>query len=248
MIVITDGDAEQANTLAEQLGRELFAMRDEITPQYVDMDTGIDQALAGPGPVALSDMSDNSGGGAAGDSTFIAQRLIERGVTSAAIGGIWDPIAAGIAVGAGVGARLTLRFGGKTGPGSGAPLDLEVEVMAAHEQATMAGLGGTHRDFGPAACVRAHGIDFVLQSQRVQNFSPSMFEAVGVDWRAKQILVVTSMQHFHAAYAPVVEEVIYIAAPGTLAWDFREMLYTKVPGPVWPLDADPWASNAARAW
>ena len=41
----------------------------------------IDQALAEPqGPVVMADGADNPGGGAAGDSTFVLRRLLERGV------------------------------------------------------------------------------------------------------------------------------------------------------------------------
>ena len=36
---------------------------------------------------------DNAGGGAAGDSTYILRRLIERNVVGAVLGGLWDPIA-----------------------------------------------------------------------------------------------------------------------------------------------------------
>ena len=41
-------------------------------------------------------------------------RLIERGVTGAALAPIWDPMAVRICFMAGVGGKLQLRFGGKT--------------------------------------------------------------------------------------------------------------------------------------
>ena len=39
---------------------------------------------------------------------------------------IWDPIAAQVAISGGVGAKLDIRLGGKMGPMSGDPLDLNV--------------------------------------------------------------------------------------------------------------------------
>src|SRR5689334_4537012 len=82
------------------------------------------RALAAEGgPIVLADRSDNPGSGASGDSTFILRRLLERGISDVALGPLWDPIAVRIAFDAGVGARLPMRIGGKTGPMSGDPLD-----------------------------------------------------------------------------------------------------------------------------
>ena len=48
------------------------------------VDQAIDAALAGPKPAVIADVWDNAGGGAAGDSTFILRRLIDRGIAGAA--------------------------------------------------------------------------------------------------------------------------------------------------------------------
>jgi microcystin degradation protein MlrC len=42
---------------------------------------------------------------------------------------MWDPIAHHLARSAGPGARMALRLGGKMGPTSGDPLDLDVTVV-----------------------------------------------------------------------------------------------------------------------
>lgn len=253
VIVVTDGDAALGASLAERLGRELWSLRDAITPRFLDVDESIDRAIgAPPGPVVLADMADNPGGGAVGDSTFILRRLLERGVAGAAVGGIWDPVAVAIATGAGVGASLDLRIGGKIGPGSGDPVDLRVTVTALRAGCEVEALGGSRRHLGDVATVRAPcgdgHIEIVLHSVRGQNAHPDFFAATGVDVAAKRILVVKSMQHFHAAYAPVAADIVYVAAPGTLGWDFRALPYTRVARPVWPLDEDPWAPNVERPW
>src|SRR5687767_15491956 len=45
-----------------------------------------------------------SGGGAPGDSTYVLKRMLERGITNAAIGCIYDPICVAMAFDAGIGA------------------------------------------------------------------------------------------------------------------------------------------------
>ena len=65
----------RASKLAEDLGRELYNMRETVYPRYQGIDAALDEALAlGKSPVVLADVSDNSGGGAPGDSTFVLRR------------------------------------------------------------------------------------------------------------------------------------------------------------------------------
>ena len=69
--------------------------------------------------MVLADVSDNAGGGAASDSTFILKALLDRKVKDAAIGMFWDPGAVKLAFEVGEGAELDIRLGGKLGPQSG---------------------------------------------------------------------------------------------------------------------------------
>ena len=63
-----------------------------------------------------------------------------------------------------------------------------------------------------------------------------------VDPSTKKVVVVKSMQHFHAAYAPIASEVVYVAAPGALVPDWSLLPYTKVDKGQWPFVADPHAA------
>jgi microcystin degradation protein MlrC len=249
VIVITDDQPALGRNLAEKLAREVWDMRDEITPQFLDMEEAISEASeCEGGPVVLADMADNPGGGAAGDSMFIISRLIERGITDVAVGGIWDPVAAQICCGAGEGSEFDLRLGGKTGPSSGTPLDLRVKVMKIRKDFYVEALGGSKGYMGDVALVHSGGVDFIVHSSRAQNTHPAFFTDFGVDISEKKVLVVKSMQHFYGSYALVSEKIIYTASPGCLIWDFTKFPYTKVARPVWPLDVDPWVSNEKRSW
>jgi microcystin degradation protein MlrC len=249
MVVITNNQPELGQELAEKLSRELWDMRADITPQFLEMEEAIAEAVAyGEGPVVLADMSDNPGGGAPGDSTFIIASLIKQGVRDVAVGGIWDPVAALICIGAGEGAEFDLRLGGKTGPSSGTPLDLRVRVGKIRKDFNVEALGGSKRYMGDSVSVHADGVDFVIHSARCQNTHPAFFVEFGIDISEKKILVVKSMQHFYGNYAPVSAKIIYTASAGCLIWDFTKFPYNKIARPVWPLDADPWASNVERPW
>ena len=242
MLVVADGDEDKATALAADFAGRLWAMRAETRPTAVGIDEAIDAALAiDGGPVVLADVSDNAGGGAPSDSTFILARLIACGVHDVASGLYWDPVAVRFCMEAGEGAALRLRIGGKCGPDSGNPVDLAVTVerIVANADQTF---GSARNRIGDAVWVRAPcGLDLVLNTVRTQVFHPDAFTAVGLDPGAKKIVVVKSTQHFHAGFAPIAREIVYVAAPGAIAPDFAAIPYTKLAKPYWPRVEDPWA-------
>ena len=232
-----DGARARGDALARQLADELIGMREALAVRFPDIDTALDEALAfDGGPVILSDGADNPGGGAAGDATFILARMLERGIGDAAVGPFWDPVAARIAIEAGVGARLALRIGGKVGPLSGDPLDLDCTVLAVHPALVQTGLSGAPAEMGPSALVRAGGIDILLVTLRNQAIGTDLFTGMGCDLAGRKLVVVKSSQHFHAAYSKLGGPVIYVGAPGSVTIDPSTLEYRRIRRPKWPLD------------
>jgi microcystin degradation protein MlrC len=238
-LVVTDGDRAKGAALARSLGEEIFGLRAAARPAFLSIDEALDRALAiDGGPVVIADVSDNSGGGAPGDSTFFIRRLRERGITSAASGYYWDPIAVRFCMEAGVGASFALRIGGKCGVASGDPIDLVVTVRGLAENVTQR-FGAAPNNMGAAAWVSAEGLDLVLISQRTQAFHPEGMSKIGLDPTTRKIVIVKSTQHFHAGFAPIAKAVLYAAPPGTLQPNFESIPYTKLTRPYWPRVEDP---------
>ena len=244
IIVITDNKPEQGDALAESLGRELYALRGQTFSPHIALGDAIGKALEVNGwPVVLADTADNPGGGAPGDSTFVLEALLERKAGPIALGPIYDPMAVAMCFDAGLGARIALRVGGKTGIMSGRPLDLECEVRHLARNSSQA-FGQARVPTGDLATIRTGEIDIVLTSVRGQAMGTDLFTAHGVDLASKRLVVVKSSQHFHAAYGPIAKAVFYIAGPGAIAFDFPALPYSKVRRPKWPLDPDPWRRAA----
>jgi microcystin degradation protein MlrC len=243
VLVVTDGEKADGAGLARKLGYELRGLRGQIEAPWVPLDVALDRALAASaGPIVIADIADNAGGGAPSDSTFVLRSMLDRGMGDAALGCIWDPGAVALCFEAGEGAHMKLRVGGKLGPMSGDPLDLDVTVTRVVREAMQDYLGAKTR-MGDCAAICAQGIDIVLNSKRTQTFTPSAFTNLGIDPAAKRFVVVKSMNHFRAGFAPIAREILYAASPGAIDFDYRRVSYTRIKRPIYPLDADAWAER-----
>lgn len=236
-LVITDSAPERGEAVLREIAARMYALRGQVRSSELTVDDAVERAMsAASGPVVIAEPGDNPGGGWASDNTAIARALIERDAQRAAVALIWDPQAVELASAAGVGARLPMRIGGKVGPQSDRPLDLDVEVLAVNREAQQHSLFSAGRTpFGPAAAVRAGGVTLILASVRTQPFSPEVFTELGVDPTQQQVLALKSSQHFHARFAPIAAQVLYCNGRKRGATSsFRE--YRRLRRPMWPMD------------
>lgn len=251
--VITDDDAALAQRLAEQLGREFWALREATRSRPLEVDAAIDRARlvwqrggSHLRTVVMADVADNAGGGAPSDSTFILRALVDQGIGNAVLGAFWDLGAIAICAEAGEGATLDLRVGGKCGASSGQPVDLRVTVRAlrsAHSQDVF----GARWPLGVSAWVQTDtGLDLLLCSIRCQIYGTDAFTGIGIELTGRALIVVKSTQHFHAAFSPLADEVLYVSTPGAITPDFARIPYRVRSLDYWPRVDDPFASDHAR--
>lgn len=250
-LAITHNDAGLARVTADALAERLFAMRAEIATHFRSVDEALDEAESAigsgsRGPVIIADAADNPGGGAPGDSTFLLQAVLDRRLHDVGVAMICDPQAVSIAMSAGIGARLPLRIGGKTGPTSGPPLDVEATVLAARADAVQTAQG-MDCPLGPAVAIRVEGTEVVLNSIRNQTFTPQCFTELGIDPTRKRLLIVKSHQHFHEHFSRMASRIIYALPPGTVDMALRSVPYSNIQRPAWPLDPTPF-TRFGRQW
>jgi len=250
VLVVTDGDGAKAESLAAELGQEVWGMRATMSPPFLNIEAAVDRIAAHEAskPLVLADTADNPGLGAAGDSTFMLRHLIERGMGGVAIAPFYDRTATDFAFEAGLGARLNVRLGGKHGPASGAPIDAQV-IVKGLVRAAYQHFGKAITPMGDMAWLRigadddARAIDVVVNDKRTQGFSPECFTSAGVDLGKTRALIVKSSQHFYAGFAPIADDIVYVSAPGTGPMDMRAIAYTRVTRALWPHVADPYAGG-----
>ncbi|MEM9423892.1 MAG: M81 family metallopeptidase [Spirochaetota bacterium] len=242
VLVLTDNDRRGGDALAAELGREVFAMRGKCAPAQLNEVEALQQAQSlartSSSPVVVADMWDNPGGGVAGDATVILKEALRQKIAHIAFATIWDPIAVKLCCIAGEGAVIPLRFGAKSAPFCGEPLDASVRVKKIVFDAKQT-FCGSIVNIGDSVLLEVEGIEVILNSVRAQVFERTVFTIFGIDPLAKDILVVKSTNHFYGDFSKLAEHILYCDAGNPYPNHPRTTPYIHAPKNIWPLVAEP---------
>ena len=239
ILTVADGDKAIAQSHADRLAARLRAMVPTETQPSVPAPDELAELVSRANaavsrPAIIVDSADQPGGGGAGDNVEAIHALFAAGVRNAACGPIWDPQAVGFCIEAGIGAAISLRIGGKCGPESGRPLDINGKVIGIVHNAVQR-LGDAETLMGSVAAVEANGIAILLSEVRDQAYDPSLFTAAGIDPSRRSILVLKSSEQFRIGFGSMAGEVFYLRRGP----HFTERSFRTRPAPLWPFEALP---------
>ncbi|MBO1324806.1 M81 family metallopeptidase [Acetobacter sp. TBRC 12305] len=223
VLVITDGDAVLAQMTAQDVGERIRALESPEGAGYTRLADAL--ALRARTPertMVLADVSDNAGGGAPSDSTYILEHLLKAGVQNAVLGCVWDPVAVDMCFLAGVGATLPLRLGGKSGVCSHVPLDVTARVLSLSPELVQHGYSGDRTVMGRAARIAVDGVEVVLVSVRRQTYTRQAFLDMGCKLEGC-LVVVKSAQHFYKDFSVLTNTILYVPVPGAASPDFAKL-------------------------
>jgi microcystin degradation protein MlrC len=238
----TDGDPDLAKQAADDVAALLWARRDDFSVQPVSPAEAIRRALAVEGrPVVINDGSDDPGGGAPGDGTYLLRAMLEAQLTDACFGFIVDPETAAQAHAAGVGRTIAVRLGGKTDDLHGETIETEAYVKGLTDgrfvYSTPMGRGAP-ADYGPCARLIIGGVDVIVTSFRTQTLDQEIFLLHGVDVTCLKIVALKSSDHFRAAFRPLAAAIVGCHTRGLVSADLTTFDYRRLERPIWPLDRD----------
>lgn len=195
------------------------------------------------GPIVLAEPSDNIGGGAPGDSTHILRALLGERVDNAAVI-INDPQAVARLQTVEIGTRLQLPVGGASGPLSGGPLHLDVELLSRSDgkfeledaHSHLASSAGRSIQMGPCAVVRCQGVRILLTSLKAPPFDLGQLRSQGIVPETLSLVAVKSAVAYRQAYDPIAHAHFAVATPGPCASDLRVLPFQHIRRPIYPLD------------
>ncbi len=215
-----------ANQAVQELVDLVESLEVQFTEQIWPAAEGVAEALRlqreGRGTVILADTQDNPGGGGSGDTTGLLQALVEARATGAVLGILSDPQVAQAATAAGVGRKIDVLLGGKSGLPGQFPYECRCQVLALGD-GNMVATGPMYRGarmvLGPCALLDIRGVRVLVSSKPVQAADQSMFRHLGINPESVPVLALKSSVHFRNDFADLADTILVVAAPGAVHAD-----------------------------
>jgi microcystin degradation protein MlrC len=242
---ITLGDPLEAQRHLERLAEYAWEHRAEGNRLDPPLHEVLPRILAHDrGPVLIVEPADNIGGGAPGDCTGVLRALLEHDVPDAAVV-INDPHAVAQLRDVPLGSTRRLEIGGRSGPLSGGPVVVDVELVSRSDgrfeledpHSHLASMRGMHIDMGPCAVVRHRGIRVLLTSRKTPPFDLGQLRSQGIVPESLRIIGVKAAVAHRRAYDPIAAASYTVDTPGPCSSDLRRFPYRRLRRPIYPLDA-----------
>jgi microcystin degradation protein MlrC len=238
IVVVTDGERELAEGLADELADLAWSMRTEFQrTESVSVDEAVRRADgAVSGTVLLSDTGDSVLGGSGGDSTVILDAILRAGGRGRALVPMIDARSAARLAAAGAGATVSLALGGRSTP-LFTPLPVTGVVRAVGDGVVgAADLPQGRINMGRCAAFEVGRVTvLVTEHAGAGGIHPAAYRHVGVEPGDHQMIVMKTASNFQYM-APLTSAVIRVATPGPTQSDLTGLPWQRAPRPIFPLD------------
>jgi microcystin degradation protein MlrC len=238
--VVTDGNGEAAERLADELAEAAWAVRVVEPPRWPTAEEAISQARRARwrrklGAVCVSDASDMVGAGAPGESTLLLRALLERASDLRCYAPVRDAEAVEALWGVAEGAQVSLSVGGRFDPVLHPPLPVSGRV----------GLRREIPGLGRAVALDCGHLQLVITEGPPLAMKPAFYRDMGLPpWRA-DLVVVKSLFPFRLYFALHNRLTLYARTAGATDLDAPRRL--RFAGPVHPLQELPdWRAEDRR--
>jgi microcystin degradation protein MlrC len=240
VIVVADRDRELASRTAEELAKWIWERRERWHRAPLAVADALRQGEAlGKFPIILADHADNTGGGAAGDSTEILRTFVDRRLRDAVILYVVDPEVVAQAHAAGAGNVIDADVGGKSDPVQGPPVLMRAVVRAVSEgEFTYDGpmYAGLTGNMGRSAWLEQDGVHVVVVTAHEQPLGPAFARTLGIDCEAMQYIAVKSAVHFRSGFERFAGSIFNVDARAIHTHDFAALEYRKRHRPMYPVE------------
>ena len=242
VVTVSDGDPLPA---AKAIAGYVWENREKLRATCLSVGEALDKASAlvdsGKKFVVINEASDNPGGGAPCNGTWLLTEMVKREVPRSILGYIHDSEIALAAHKAGIGGLVSGYLGGKTDNIHGAPLEIKDAVVCALSDGktyinTPMGYGHVN-NFGITARLRIGQVEVIVTELMAgQTLDDSVFRAGAADIEHYNIVAVKSTNHFKAFFAPRAGAIITADPPGIHTANYAQLNYHNIRRPIWPID------------
>ncbi len=249
-VVVTDNDPALAQRWCDELLDMAWRDRAKWVYEVEPLEKSLARARAmkpasNAGPVVLLDHYDNAASGGTMDTMAVLAGILESGLEDVAAFAVFDPQAVVEMQKAGLGARVTLRLGGRLDMPSlglkGQPLEVSGTVKnLSNGQFRNRGpmSKGVLMDMGPTAVLDTGKVEIVVISRQQEPNDLECFASQGIDPTKKRFLMLKSRVHWRAGFGDLAQAIVECAGVGVCTSDYSVLDFKRVRRPIYPLDPD----------
>jgi len=239
IVVVTDDDVAVAERIADELADHAWSMRE----RFMKLDNlAVNRAIAfaddaSRGAVLLSDTGDSVLGGSTGDSTVILRELLATNLRHRALVPVTDPKVARELATTEIGSTVTVQLGGWTNSFY-APVNVTATVIARRSgSVSLVGLPQGSVDMGQAVILEAGKVTMlVTETSGVGGIHPGVYSHLGIEPADYKMIVMKTASNFQYM-RDITTAFVRVATPGPTQSDVHSLPWTRIPRPMFPLDA-----------
>ena len=250
VVTVADGDRAKAQQTCEAILDVAWRQKEDFVYRGEPLEQAIARAKRmaeeSGGPILLLDHADNCASGATQDTMYVLEEALRQGLTGIAVGPVRDAEAVDRMIRAGVGARLTLKVGGKMDMPAigerGRPLELTGVVRAITDgEYTITGpqFQGMRCYMGRTAVLDTGAAEVVVIERNQEPWDRGVFTSVGIDPTARRFLLLKSRMYFRPVFLPIAKGMVFCDSIGVGSSDWKRFEYRKLRRPIYPLDQVP---------
>jgi microcystin degradation protein MlrC len=161
------------------------------------------------------------------------------------VGPVRDPQAVAEMIKAGVGAKVTVKVGGKMDMPAihvkGEPLELSGVVRAITDgEYTISGpqFQGMRCYMGRTAVLDTGVAEIVVTEKNQEPWDRGVFTSAGIDPERKRYLLLKSRMYFRPVFLPIAKGMVFCDSVGVGTSDWTQFEFKKLRRPIYPLDSD----------
>lgn len=231
---------EENNLYAEKMARALVGMRHELLPKMNAVEDIVEEAERHDDgkPVVLVDSADSTNAGAAGDSAYVLDRILEKkSAVRGAIALCCKP-AVETAFRLGVGNWGEFVIGAAISPDMSDPVTAEGKVVSLHDgifvQEGPAKRGLRH-NMGKTAVIQVGNTTVIATSEFLLGPGDlQLFRHFGVEPTMYQLIAVKACTSYRAGYSSVTDRIYDADTPGAAASVLTRFHFKKLPEHFYP--------------
>jgi len=239
IVVVTNDDVASAERMADELADHAWSMRE----RFMKLDNlAVDRAIsfaddASRGAVLLSDTGDSVLGGSTGDSTVILRELLATNLLHRALVPVTDPKVARELATTEIGSTVTMQLGGWANSFYD-PVNVTATLRAKRSgSVSLVGLPQGSVDMGYAVILEAGKVTMlVTETSGVGGIHPGVYRHLGIEPADYKMIVVKTASNFQYM-REITREFVRVATPGPTQSDVHSLPWTRIPRPMYPLDA-----------